>query len=285
MPTKISPLSDVDPNAVIGQDVEIGPFCVVGPNVVLGDRCELQSHVVLAGHMTVGEENRFFAGSVIGGEPQDIGYTGAPTEVIIGDRNIFREGVTINRGAEKEDGVTRIGNDNMLMANSHVAHNCRLYNKVILVNGVLLGGHVHVHDGAIISGNSAVHHFATVGTLSFISGLSRATRDVPPFMLLSGNDDPTIRTINTVGMQRAGISKDAIAAVRRAFRLIYREHKKLDEARNILHEELDGYLPIELSTLFNAIELSSKGKVGRGREALRNQKPDTDSGQSQRKAA
>jgi len=147
---------------------------VVGPDVVLGDGCRLDSHVVISGHTSVGCNNRFFPHAVIGAEPQDYSYTGSPTRVLIGDDNVFREGVTVNRGAEKEDHVTRIGHRNLLMANSHVAHNCHIHDGVVLVNGVLLGGHVHVHDGAIISGNAVVHHFATLGTLAFVGGTAGA---------------------------------------------------------------------------------------------------------------
>jgi UDP-N-acetylglucosamine acyltransferase len=271
MTPRISPLAQVDPQAQLGRDVEIGPFCVVGPHVVLGDGCVLQSNVVIVGHATIGERNRFFPGAVIGAEPQDYCYQGGPTRVEIGDDNLFREGVTVNRGADKEDGVTRIGNRNFLMANSHVAHNCQLFNNVILTNGVLLGGHVHVHDYAIVSGNSAVHHFTTLGTGAFVGGMCRVVQDVPPFMMTVNADDPQVITINVVGMRRRGISETAIACVRRAFKLMYREHKKLAEIRSILIEETAGVMPIELLTLLNFVEWSAKGKNGRGREAFRNQ--------------
>ena len=152
MEPQISPLSQVEPGAELGKGVVVGPFCLVGSDVVVGDFTELTSHVVLSGRTTLGSHNKLFPGCVIGGEPQDVSYQESSTKVVIGDDNIFREGVTVNRGAEKEDHVTRIGNRNMFMANSHVAHNCRIYDDVILVNGVLLGGHVHIHDRAIVSG-------------------------------------------------------------------------------------------------------------------------------------
>ncbi len=274
----ISPLAHVDPKAQLGSDVEIGPFCVVGPNVELGDGCVLHSNVVITGHTTIGERNRFFPGAVIGGEPQDFCYQGGPTRVEIGDDNLFREGVTVNRGADKEDGVTRVGNNNFLMSNAHVAHNCHVFNNTILTNGVLLGGHVHVHDYAIVSGNSAVHHFVTLGTGSFVGGMCRVVQDVPPYMLSASADNPEIVTINIVGMRRRGISDTAIACVRRAFKLLYREHKKLDEVRSIFIAETDGILPFELLTVLNFVESSAKGKNGRGREAFRNQTPPAESG-------
>ncbi len=262
MPVKISHLSQVDPRAELGDNVDIGPFCFVGPDVVLGNGCQLVSHVMITGHTTIGERNRFFPGAVIGTEPQDVSYSGAATRVEIGHENIFREGVTVSRGAEKEDHTTRIGHQNMLMANSHVAHNCHVQNRVILVNGVLLGGHVHVHDGAIISGNCCVHHFSTVGMLAFVSGGSRVPHDVPPFMLVSGSDNPCVNTINLVGMRRAGLSEKSIATIKRAHRLLYREMKSLEAVREIFAEELDGIFPFELSTLFNFLEKQRRGKLG-----------------------
>lgn len=271
MSTIVSPLAQVDPQAELGDDVHIGPFCVVGPHVTIGSGTQLDSHVNIVGHTTIGERNRFFPYVVIGGEPQDLGYRDSGTRLEIGDENCFREGVTVSRGAQKEDHTTYIGNNNMLMANSHVAHNCRLHNRVILVNGVLLGGHVHIHDGAIVSGNSVVHHFSTLGTLSFVSGGCRVPHDVPPFMLAAGSDNPTIKTVNVVGMRRQGISEETIKVIKQAHRLIYREHKRLDAAIDVLHNNLAGVLPYELSTLLSFIERQRQGEMGRAREAARDQ--------------
>ena len=269
MTTTISPLALVEPGAELGANVRIGPFCHVGPHVRVSDDTVLESHVVVRGRTTIGKRNRFLPHTVIGGDPQDISYRASDTAVQIGDDNIFREGVTVNRGAEKEDGVTRIDNNNMLMANCHVAHNCHLFNNVILVNGVLLGGHVHVHDGAIISGNSVVHHFSTLGTLSFVSGGCRVPHDVPPYMLAAGSDKPTIRTINSVGMRRSGMTDETIALVKSAFRLLFRQNKGLAAARTVLSEQCDGVLPLELTRLLDFVERQRQGKLGRAREAVR----------------
>ncbi|HIE98457.1 MAG TPA: acyl-ACP--UDP-N-acetylglucosamine O-acyltransferase [Planctomycetes bacterium] len=266
MESRISPLSQVASSAQLGKGVVVGPFCLIGPDVVVGDFCELNSHVVLTGRTTLGSHNKLHAGCVIGGEPQDVSYQESATEVLIGDNNIFREGVTVNRGAEKEDHVTRIGNRNMFMANSHVAHNCRIYNDVILVNGVLLGGHVHIHDRAIVSGNTVVHHFSTIGRLSFVSGGCRVPHDIPPFMLAAGSDKPTLKTINVVGMRRAGISEHAIEVIRTTFRMLYRKHKTLAEVHEHFDETLDGVKPLELSQLLQFIEAQRAGKLGRARE-------------------
>ncbi|MFM7038768.1 MAG: acyl-ACP--UDP-N-acetylglucosamine O-acyltransferase [Planctomycetaceae bacterium] len=270
METQISSLSQIDPAARIGNGVVIGPFCLVGPDVEIGDNCVLMSHVVITGRTRIGSGNRFWANCVIGGEPQDVSWKDSQTEIHIGDNNIFREGVTVNRGAEKEDGITRIGNHNMFMANSHVAHNCRVFNNVILVNGVLLGGHVHVHDNAIVSGNSVVHHFSTLGRLSFVSGGCRVPHDIPPFMLAAGSDDPSVRTINVVGMRRAGISNSTIDVIKEAFRLLYRRNRPVKEVREFFLETLEGVLPIELTQLLAFLDNQQAGKLGRAREAIRN---------------
>lgn len=273
MTRQISHLAHVDPRARLGNDVDIGPFCVIGPQVTLGDGCRLDSHVTIVGHTTIGRRNRFFPGAVIGGEPQDYSYLNADTRVEIGDDNLFREGVTVNRGAEKEDGVTRIGNHNFLMANSHVAHNCHVFHHTVLCNGVLLGGHVHVQDYAIVSGNSVVHHFASVGTCAFVSGGCRVPTDVPPYMLAAGSDNPEIVTVNLIGLRRRGIAEPTIHALRHAHKLLYRDHRSLEEVRGQLAEELDGQFPHELSTLLGFIELSRQGRNGRAREAVRRAVP------------
>ncbi|HUG90993.1 MAG TPA: acyl-ACP--UDP-N-acetylglucosamine O-acyltransferase [Planctomycetaceae bacterium] len=270
MPTRISPLAEVDPRAELADDVEIGPYCVVGPHATIGADTTLSSHVSITGHTRIGRRNRFFPGAVIGAPPQDVSFGDAETYVEIGDDNQFREGVTVNCGAEKEDFTTRIGNGNLLMINSHVAHNCRVFDNVILVNGVLLGGHVHVHDGAIVSGNSVVHHFSTLGTLSFVSGGCRVPHDVPPYMLAAGSDDPTIRTINLVGLQRRGVPHETIRILKRAHRLVFREHKKLEAVRAAFEAELPGPWPAELTALLEFLERQQQGRMGRAREVFRN---------------
>ena len=272
MATCISPLSLVDPRAQLGADVTIGPFCIIGPEVRIGDGTTLDSHVVITGCTTIGRRNRFWPNAVIGADPQDKSYVDGDTGVVIGDDNQFREGVTVHRGAEKEDGFTRIGHRNLLMSNAHVAHNCRIFDDATLVNGVLLGGHAHVQDRAIISGNSAVHHFTTVGRLAFIGGCSRVVRDIPPFMLSCGNDDHKVITLNLVGLQRAGIPRDSITALKQAHKLLFREKRPLAVARQLLTAELNGAVPPELQELFDFLEMQSKGKVGRGREVVRTQK-------------
>ncbi|MBQ15510.1 MAG: acyl-[acyl-carrier-protein]--UDP-N-acetylglucosamine O-acyltransferase [Planctomycetaceae bacterium] len=266
MPTTLSPLAQIDAGAQLGTNVSVGPFCLVGPNVVVGDGSVLESHVVLTGNTQIGTENRFSPYCVIGGEPQDKSYRDTGTRLVIGDNNFFREGVTVNRGSEKEDRTTWIGDRNLLMANSHVAHNCRVHNDVILVNGVLLGGHVHVHDRAIVSGNSVVHHFSTLGTLSFISGGCRVPHDVPPYMLAAGSDNPSIKTLNTIGMRRAGISDNATQIIRKAYKLHFRERRGIQEVRRYFEENLEDLFPIELTEWLSFIEKQNQGHMLRARD-------------------
>ena len=186
LPASVHPTAVVEAGAKLAEDVAIGPFCVVSANAVIGRGTVLENHVTITGDVRIGEQNRIFPNAVIGGEPQDVSYRGTPTRVEIGDRNIIREGVTINRATEKEEGVTSIGSGNFLMACSHVAHDCRIGDHCTLANGVLLGGHVRVHSRASLSGAVAVHHWATIGGCSFVAGLSRVLHDIPPFMLCEG---------------------------------------------------------------------------------------------------
>lgn len=266
MATRISPMACVDPAAKIDDDVEIGPFCVVGAHVRIGRGTRLMSSVNLIGHVTLGRDNVVYPGVVIGGEPQDISYGGSDTQVVIGDGNTIREGVTINRGSEKEDGITRIGNKNFLMACSHVAHDCKLGSQIIIANGSLLGGHVHIDDYASISGAVAVHHYTSIGSYSFIGGLSRVLHDVPPFMLCEGAPARP-RCINIVALKRHEFSAHVIDCLAEAHRLLYRAKVGLDPAREILRG--NGQLVPQVNELLAFIEGQQEGRHGRGRESRR----------------
>lgn len=266
MATRISPFACVDPGAEIDDEVEIGPFCVVGPHVRVGKGTQLMSSVNLLGHVTLGRDNVVYPGVVIGGEPQDISYAGSDTQVIIGDGNTIREGVTINRGSEKEDGVTRIGNKNFLMACCHVAHDCKLGSQIIMANGSLLGGHVHIDDYASISGAVAVHHYTSIGSYSFIGGLSRVLHDVPPFMLCEGAPARP-RCINIVALKRHEFSPHVIDCLAEAHRLLYRAKVGLDPAREIMRG--NGQLVPQVNQLLAFVEDQQEGRHGRGREARR----------------
>ncbi len=256
----------IHPHAQIDDDVEIGPFCVVGPDVRIGRGTRLLNHVTLMGRVTIGRDNKIYPNVVIGGEPQDLSYRGGETCVLIGDGNQIREGATVNRGSEKEDGVTSIGSHNFLMACTHVAHDCRLGDHIVMANGSLLGGHVHVHDYAAISGAVAVHHFATIGSYAFVAGLSRVLHDVPPFMLCEGMPARP-RCINIVALKRRNFSAEAIASLAEAHRLLYRAKVGLDHAREILRSN-EQLLPA-VNALLGFIQYQQEGRHGRRREGRR----------------
>ena len=256
----------IHPHAEIDSDVEIGPFCVIGPHARIGRGTRLENNVTLMGRVTLGCHNHIYPGCVIGGEPQDISYKGSETQVIIGDHNLIREGVTINRASEKEDGITRLGDHNFLMACSHVAHDCKLGNRIIMANATLLGGHVHVHDHASLSGGAAVHHFGTIGSYSFVSGLSRVLHDVPPFMLVDGHPARP-RCINVVALKRHDFSAEVIHCLAEAHRLLYRAKVGLDHAREILRG--NSQLLPQVNELLSFIQVQQEGRHGRSRERRR----------------
>src|SRR5262245_14587223 len=201
MTIHVEPTAVIDSRAELDDEVWVGPFCVVGPKVRIGRGTHLINGVTVMGRVTIGQDNRVFAGAVLGGDPQDISYRGSDTELVIGDGNVIREGVTINRGSEKEDGVTTLGSHSFIMAGCHIAHDCHVGSRVIMANATLLGGHVHVHDDATISGGVVVHHFSSIGSYSFTGGLTRVLADVPPYMLAEGNPSRP-RCINIVALKR-----------------------------------------------------------------------------------
>jgi len=266
MPACVHASAVVERGAVLADDVRIGPCCVVSGSTVLGRGTILESHVTIMGHVVIGERNHIYPNAVIGGEPQDVSYRGTATRVVIGDRNVIREGVTINRATEKEDGVTSLGNDNFLMACSHVAHDCRIGDHCTFANGTLLGGHVRVHSRASLSGAVAVHHWATIGGWSFVAGLSRVLHDVAPFMLSEGLPARP-RCVNLVALRRGGFAASSIESLVEAHRLLYRAKVGLDPAREILRSQ--GMLVAEVAELLDFLTLQRDGRHGRARERRR----------------
>lgn len=266
MATFIADHVSIDPRAEIGDEVYIGPFCVIGPKVRIGRGTRLENSVTLMGRVTIGEENHIYPGAVIGGEPQDVSYHGTDTEVRIGNNNIVRELVTINRASEKEDGITQVGDRNFLMGGCHVAHDCKVGNDIIVANNTLLAGHVHVHDHASLSGAVAVHHFTTIGGYSFIGGVSAVRHDVPPYMLVEGNPARP-RCINVVGLKRKGFTPQTIQALAEAHRLLYRARVGLDHACEILRN--NGQIGPHVNNLLTFVQGQHEGLHGRARERLR----------------
>ncbi len=256
----------IDPRANIHPDVHVGPFCVIGRDVTVGAGTKLENNVTLRGRVTIGQHNHIFPGTVIGGEPQDLTYRGEDTQVVIGDNNVIRECVTISRGTLKDDGITSIGNNCYLMACSHVAHDCRIGDRVVIANGTLLGGHVHVHDNASLSGAIAVHHFITVGSYSFVGGMARVSQDVPPYMLVEGSPARP-RCVNVIALKRNDFPLDVIKALTEAHKLIYRSKVGLDNAREILRS--NGFMLPAVNHLINFIEHQQEGRHGRARERRR----------------
>ncbi|MDX1947902.1 MAG: acyl-ACP--UDP-N-acetylglucosamine O-acyltransferase [Pirellulaceae bacterium] len=262
----VEPSAIVDPRAELADDVRVGPFCVIGPQARIGAGTTLGNNVTIMGRVEIGEGNQIFPNAVIGGDPQDISYRGSDTRVEIGDHNVIREGVTINRGSEKEAGLTSLGSGCFIMGGCHIAHDCRVGNRVIMANATLLGGHVHVHDDATVSGGVAVHHFTTLGSFSFTGGLSRVLHDVPPYMLAEGNPSKP-RCINIVALKRNSFSAEAIRALAEAHRLLYRSKVGLDHARELLRAG-DMLLPA-VNHLLSFLQNQHEGRNGRGRDRRR----------------
>jgi UDP-N-acetylglucosamine acyltransferase len=222
-PPRIHPTAVIDPAARLADDVTVGPFAVIDGAVTLGPGCRVGPHAHLIGPLTLGRDNVVHTGAVLGDRPQHLKFADPPTPVVIGDGNVFREHVTVHAGT-LPDG-TRVGNNNYLMVNSHVAHDCVVGDGVILANGALLGGHVTVEDGAFMSGNCAVHQFCHVGRLAMLSGGATISKDLPPFMMGEGRN--RLVGVNVVGMRRAGLSNDQIDAVREAYRILFKQRKLL----------------------------------------------------------
>lgn len=217
---RIHPLSVVESGAVIGENCIIGPFCHVGPKVVLKDNVELITHAVVLGRTEIGSGCRIFPNAVIGGDPQSIHHEGEETTLFVGSNCTFREGVTANTGTVGGGGTTVIGNNNLFLANSHIAHDCRLGNNIIMSNNVMLAGHVVVEDRVIMGGGSAVHQFTRIGRHAFIGGLAAVSYDVIPYGMLNGNPG-VLSGLNVVGMTRAGVERSVIHTVRRAYKAIF----------------------------------------------------------------
>lgn len=266
MSTGIDPRAHVDPTAEIAGGATVGPFAFVGPRASIGEGTVVMAHAVVHGFTRMGKGNRVHPFASIGGDPQDLSYRGEEVWAEIGDRNEFREYVTVSRGTLKERGVTRIGSDCLLMACSHVGHDCSLGDGVILGNNVLLAGHVHVEDRAILNGAAAVHHFTTIGRLGYVGGLSRIIMDVPPFMVVEGHPARVIK-VNQVGMKRAGIPEDRVKAMRGAHRALWRSDQMVRE-KTLDRLERDDPTE-EVLYLVGYLRRQMAGRQGRAREALR----------------
>jgi len=233
----IHPTAVVEPGARVDPSCEIGPYSVVGPNVVLGPRNVLFAHAIVKGHTTLGAENRVFSHAVVGEIPQDLKYAGEPTRLVVGDRNTFRECATINTGTVQGGGVTTIGNGCLFMAYSHVGHDCEIADGAIVANSVALAGHVLIEDHVHVGGLAACHQFCRLGRFSFVSGLTGITMDVPPYCTVAGAR-AELAGLNTIGMQRGGMSEEQIGRVKQAYKILFRSNLGLAEAVAQLESEL-----------------------------------------------
>jgi UDP-N-acetylglucosamine acyltransferase len=219
----------ISPQAQLAADVCVGPFTVIGADVVIGAGTWIGPHAVINGPTRIGTDNKIFQFASLGDAPQDKKYKGEPTRLEIGDRNVFRESVTVNRGTTHDRGITQIGNDNLLMAYSHVAHDCRLGDQIVMANCATLGGHVELGDWVIMGGLSAVHQHTKVGAHCFIAHNAAVTRDVPPYVMAVGR--PAVpHSVNSEGLKRRGFTAAQILNIRRAYRLLYRSGLKLTTA-------------------------------------------------------
>jgi UDP-N-acetylglucosamine acyltransferase len=252
---KIHSSAVIEPGAKLGADVEIGPFCYVANDVEIGDGCQLLAHVTLLPYTKIGSNCQIHSNAVLGDIPQDIAFQNGVSHVIIGNNCQIREGVTVHRGT-KAGTVTKVGDNCMLMANSHLAHNVQLGNQVIVANGALLAGYVQVGDRAFISGNCLVHQFARIGKLVMMSGGSATQRDVPPFCMTRNQSADSVMGLNSIGLRRAGVSSEDRLELKRAFKVLYKSGLLIPEAIIRLKNEFDNALVKEM---YDFIQESQRG--------------------------
>ncbi|MBF0439122.1 MAG: acyl-ACP--UDP-N-acetylglucosamine O-acyltransferase [Magnetococcales bacterium] len=252
----IHPTAVVDSKAELGAEVRIGPYAVIGPNVILHDQAEVGAHAVIDGHSVIGQGSKIFSFVSIGQAPQDTHYSGEPTRVEIGKRCAIREYVSIHRGTEGGGGLTRVGNDCMIMAYAHVAHDCRVGDHVIMANGATMAGHVEIQDYAVIGGLTAIHQFARIGRNAFIGGASAVSMDVVPYVSAAGNR-AKITGVNVVGLRRHGFSEEVIKAIRQAYRIVFRSNLRMEQAI----EELERHLSacVEVQSILEFLQTGQRG--------------------------
>ena len=255
----IHPTAIVDPSAKIHPSCKIGPYCIVGAEVDIGQNCELLSHVAMEGPTKIGAQNRFFPFSSIGLAPQDLTYDGEPTRLEIGDHNDIREFVTINRGTVKGGGLTKVGSHVLVMAYTHIAHDCRIGDHVLLANAATLGGHVIVEDWAQVGALCPVHHFVRIGTHAFIGGGTTITQDVLPFSKTSAERNTHAFGMNSVGLERRGFSKERIRKIHHAYKVLLASKLNTTQALEKLKSEPD--LGEDVGLLIRFVEASERGVI------------------------
>ena len=252
----ISNQSEIDSKAEIDEGVTIGPWCIVGPGVQIGSGTVIESHVVIRANTTIGTNNRLYQFCSVGEDPADKKFEGEETWLEIGDDNVFREGVTLHRGTGAGGGRTKIGDDNLMMAYGHVAHDCIVGSHTVFANNVGLCGHVTIDDWAILGGYAGVNQFLTVGSHAMIGGMTHISNDVPAYMIVSGRP-ATVRSVNTIGLERRCFDKESIAEIREAFKILYKRNYSLQEAIDQIRVLSENCAP--LTALVASLESSKKG--------------------------
>ncbi|HUM06196.1 MAG TPA: acyl-ACP--UDP-N-acetylglucosamine O-acyltransferase [Terriglobales bacterium] len=255
----IHPTAIIDPNARVHPTCKIGPYCVIGPGVELGQGCHLVSHVALEGPTKIGADNGFFPFASIGMAPQDLTYAGEPTRLEIGNHNEIREYVTINRGTVKGGGVTRVGDHNLIMAYTHIAHDCQIGSHIIMANAATLGGHVTVEDWANVGALCPIHHFVRIGTHSIIGGGSTITQDVLPFSKTSAERGTHAYGLNSIGLERRGFTQERIKKLHHAYRVLLASKLNTSQALEKLKAENDRGEDVD--RLIRFIEESQRGVI------------------------
>ncbi len=275
MKNRIHPSASIHPTAVLGEGVDIGPFVVVGPDVKIGDRAHLMPHSHIVTRTVLGNDCHICTGAVVGGDPQDLKFRGEPTDLYIGDRTRIGEFATVNRGTGVGGSKTIVGSDCMIMAYVHIAHDCIIGNNVVITNSSQLAGHIHIEDYAWVSGSVLVHHFVTIGGMSFVAPCSGVAVDIPPYVIVEGfRDNCKIRTLNMEGLKRRQVPHESIGNLKRAFKILYRDKNLRDEAIAILNDSpliADPYV----KNLYDHIVAAHNGVQNRALERYRADKSRT----------
>lgn len=267
--SQIHPTAVIEPGAQLADDVSVGPFCHIGPHVTIGSGTCLISHATIIGHTTLGSHNTIWPYATLGAEPQDLKYHGEDSRLIIGNHNTIRESVTIHIGTENGGGETRVGNDNLIMVGTHIAHDCIVGNHVIMANSVHLAGHIVVEDHVVVSGATGIHHYVTLGQYAFIGGMTRVVHDAPPFMIVEGNPS-SVRGVNIVGLTRHQFPSDTINRLKEAYRLLFKKNADGNPMADNL-DKLEAEQPDDqcIVLLIQSLRKSAIGTFGRSREVQR----------------
>lgn len=263
--TRIHPMAIVEDGAQLGVGVEIGAFCLISAKAVIGENCRILAGSQILGNTTLGPDNEVHAGAVLGGTPQDRTYHGEETRLVIGARNKIRENVTIHSATSKQDGVTIIGDDNLIMGGTHIAHDCRLGDEITIGNNSLLAGHVVIEDKVTVSGGTGIHHWCSIGRLAMVGALCRVAMDVPPFLICEGRPG-RVRGLNLVGLRRSGVDGADLEAVREAYKTLFHTSETREAALQEL--EASDHMTAEVQHLVRYLRRSDQGYRGRYLEGV-----------------